>query len=222
MSPRRTRASRQPWSDTAALVAEELNVKEVAVAAAGAEKGFVEFQLKPNFRALGPKLGKKVQLAKQFLAKADASAIRAELVSRGSVALDLEGERFECTPEEIEVQVVAKPGYAAAGGRSGVVVVQLVADDPVVEQALEDEGLAREILSRVQQVRKDLSLGFTDRIDFSIEGSDRVLRVTQQHEELICGDALATRVTGALGAGAKSLSLNLDGEDIVLHVLKQP
>jgi len=220
------KAAGEAISRHSGLVAEELNVKEVAVAAAGAEKGYVDFQLKPNFRALGPKLGKKVQLAKQFLAKADASAIRAELAERGMVTLDLEGERFECTPEEIEVQVVAKAGYAAAGGRAGVVVLHTE-----LTCALRDEGLARELLSRVQQVRKDLALGFTDRISLSFEGNERVARVADAFRDLIFGESLADAPRDAGGDAGKSraaaeangkvIEQNLDGEAVTIVIARQ-
>ena len=77
---------------TCALVREELNVHEVRLLRPGEEGSEVRYVLKPNFRALGPKLGKKVQVAKAVLAKADAAALRAALATDGKVTVDLEGE----------------------------------------------------------------------------------------------------------------------------------
>ncbi len=123
-------------ADYEALVREELNVHEVHWLLPGEERGEVRYVLKPNFRALGPKLGKKVQIAKQVLAGADAAALRASLATDGKVTILLDGEAVELGPEEIEVVVEAAEGFAAAGGRAGVVVLHTALTD-----ALRDEGL---------------------------------------------------------------------------------
>ncbi len=95
----------------------------------------MRYVLKPNFRALGPKLGKKVQLAKAALAKADAAALRADLAASGKTSIDLEGERFELGPEEIEIVVEAAEGFAAAGGKAGVVVLHVALTDALRTRA---------------------------------------------------------------------------------------
>src|SRR5262249_662049 len=153
----------------ASLIAEELNVHEVCFLRPGEEGSAVRYVLKPNFRALGPKLGKKVQVAKQVLARADAAALRAALAVEGKITIDLEGELVSLGLDEIEVVVEASEGFAAAGGRAGVVVLHTA-----LTEALRDEGLGREILSRVQGLRKELDLGFTERIRLAVDGSERV------------------------------------------------
>jgi isoleucyl-tRNA synthetase len=198
------------------LIAEELNVHEVRFLRPGEEGSEVRYVLKPNFRALGPKLGKKVQLAKQALAKADAALLRAELATQGKVTIDLEGERVELGPEEIEVAVEAGEGFAAAGGRAGVVVLHTALTD-----ALRDEGLGREILSRVQGLRKDLGLGFTDRIRLAIEGGDRVLRVAGAIEGELGEEALASEIVlGAPAFTGDRRELSVDGEAIAITVAR--
>ncbi len=198
----------------APLIAEELNVHEVRFLEPGQERDFVRYALKPNFRALGPKLGKKVQLAKAALAKADAAALRAELATNGKVAIDLDGEVVELGPEEIEVAVEANEGFAAAGGRSGVVVLHTA-----LTEELRDEGLAREILSRVQGLRKDLSLGFAERIDLAIDGSDRVRRVAEAARAEIAREALAAAfVVGPAWFKGEQRDLAVDGEAFVVAI----
>jgi isoleucyl-tRNA synthetase len=171
------------------LIAEELNVHEVRFLRPGEEGSAVRYVLKPNFRALGPKLGKKVQLAKQVLGAADAGALRTELATEGKVLIELEGDKIELGPEEIEVVVEAKPGFAAAGGKVGVMVIHTALTDE-----LRDEGLGREILSRVQGVRKELGLGFTERIGVAVDGSERVRRVAEGMREALGREALADRI----------------------------
>jgi isoleucyl-tRNA synthetase len=175
--------------------------------------------LKPNFRALGPKLGKKVQLAKQALAKADAASLRASLATDGKVSIDLGGEPVELGPDEIEVVVEASEGFAAAGGKAGVVVLHTALTDE-----LRDEGLFREILSRVQGVRKEMSLGFTERIDLAIGGSERVQRVAEASRAVLVREALCLKLSigEALAVNADIRKVSVDGEDLVIAVTRLP
>jgi len=198
------------------LVREELNVHEVRFLRPGEEGSEVRYVLKPNFRALGPKLGKKVQVAKAVLAKADAAALRAALALDGKVTLDLDGESFDLGPEEIEVVVEAAPGFAAAGGRAGVVVLHTTLTD-----ALRDEGLGREILSRVQGVRKELDLGFTERIRLALDGSERTRRVAAGMKAELASEALAVEVVvGPSPFEGERRAAVVDGEEVVVTVAR--
>lgn len=198
--------------ENAWLIRDELNVKALNFLKPGEEGKEVKYVLKPNFRALGPKLGKKVQVAKQVLAKADAAALRTTLATEGKVALDLEGEAVDLGPEEIEVAVEAAEGFAAAGGRVGVVVLHTKLTDELL-----DEGLGRELLSRVQGLRKELDLGFTERIRLGIDGSERVKRVAEACKETLMQEALATSVEiGAGGVEGERRELSVDGEALVV------
>jgi isoleucyl-tRNA synthetase len=203
--------------DHVALIQEELNVHEVRFLRPGDEGSAVRYALKPNFRALGPKLGKKVQLAKQVLAKADAATLRATLATTGKVSIDLDGERIELGPEEIEVLVEASAGFAAAGGKSGVVVLHTALTD-----ALRDEGLGREILSRLQGLRKELDLGFTERIRLAVDGSERVRRVSERIRPELMAEALAVEVVvGEAPFLGETRQLQVDGEDVRLVVVRR-
>jgi isoleucyl-tRNA synthetase len=198
------------------LIAEEINVHEVRFLEPGQEGQAVRYVLKPNFRALGPKLGKKVQLAKQILAKADAAALRSELVTNGSVSIEIDGETVSLGTEEIEVVVEAGKDFAAAGGKTGVVVVHTALTDE-----LRDEGLAREILSRVQGLRKDIQLGFTDRISLAIDGSDRIKRVVEGARSALTSEALVQVFeVGAASFTGERRELVVDGETLVLTIAR--
>ncbi len=199
-----------------ALIAEELNVKEVRLLQPGEEAGEVRYVMKPNFRALGPKLGKKVQVAKQVLAKADAAALRVALATEGAASIDIDGETVALGPDEIEIAVEAAPGFAAAGGRAGVVVLHTALTD-----ALKDEGFGREILSRVQGLRKDYDLGFTDRIRVAIDGGERVKKVVTETRDALMGEALAVEVVaGASTFGGEPKALTIDGEAVTITVVR--
>ncbi len=199
------------------LIREELNVHRVNLLAPGEEASFVEYAMKPNFRALGPKLGKKVQACKAVLAKSDARALRTELASTGKVELLVEGESVTLGPEEIDVAVVAQPGYAAAGGRAGVVVLHVELDDE-----LRDEGFGREIVAKVQSMRKELGLDFVARIRLHVDGSERVRRVAAQHRDLLASEALATAISigdeTSVAPGVEARTFTIDGEDVTVRL----
>ncbi len=200
----------------AELIAEELNVHELGVLAPGEEAGFVRYTLKPNFRALGPKLGKKVQVCKAVLAKSDAALLRAELARAGSIELDLDGDKVEIGPEELEIAVDASEGHAAAGGRAGVVVLHTMLDDQ-----LRDEGLARKILRALQQLRKDSGLDFADRIALHLEGTERVLRVANDNRTLLMREALVSSLSiGGEARATEQLARpsTVDGEALALAI----
>ncbi|MFO0569305.1 MAG: class I tRNA ligase family protein [Polyangiaceae bacterium] len=181
-----------------ALIAEELNVHDVRFMFPGHEQGAVSFKLKPNFRTLGPRLGKRVQEVKQALEAADGSALFAELSKHGKLVLSLGGERLDFSPEELEVSVSAQPGFAAETGKVGVVVLHTTLSDELV-----DEGILRELLSRIQAARKELELDFTDKIRVHLDGSERVVRVARAAEAHISAECLASEIAiGEIRAGA--------------------
>ena len=136
------------------LVRDELNVHELHLARdAGA---YVTYQVKPNFRALGPRVGKRMPALKAALAAADGAALLRELEANGRVTLAVDGEPLELGPDEIAVSLEAREGFAAAAGAAGVVVLHTALSDALIE-----EGLFREVLNRVQTFRKELDLEYT-------------------------------------------------------------
>jgi isoleucyl-tRNA synthetase len=198
-------------SEYKSLIQEELNVHEVRFMFPGHEDGAVAFRIKPNFRALGPRLGKNVQAAKKALEAADGSALYAELSRTGKVQIAIEGEHYELGPEEIQVSAEAAPGFAAETGRIGVVVLHTT-----LTEALVDEGLLRELVSRVQAARKELGLDFTARVRLSLDGSERVVRVARAGEQHLRQECLASEVRFEPNGGAKEHSLG--EESLRLHV----
>jgi len=197
------------------LIQEELNVREVRFMFPGHEDGAVAFRIKPNFRALGPRLGKNVQAAKKALESADGSALHAELSQFGKVRIAIEGESYELGPEEIQVSAEAAAGFAAETGRVGVVVLHTT-----LTESLIDEGLLREIVSRVQAARKDLGLAFSARIKLSVDGSPRILGIARAGELHLTQECLATDVAFVAHASAKEHALG--DEFLRLHVEALP
>jgi isoleucyl-tRNA synthetase len=149
----------------------------------------VSYQIKPNFRALGPKVGKRMPKLKQALKDVDGAALLQSLSAEGCVRLVVDGEEIELTAEEIGVTLEAKEGFAAASGGAGVVVLHTELDADLVS-----EGLYREVLNRIQTFRKKLDLEYTGRIVLSIEASDEVLAAVRPRVEDLARETLADSV----------------------------
>ena len=170
------------------LISEELNVQ--AVDFVHDEEEHVEYRIKPNFRRLGPRVGPKMPAVKKALAVTNGSLLRRTILDNGKATLDVEGGTVELDLEDVEVVVQAKEGYAAAGDETTVIVVstELTAD-------LIEEGIYRELLSRIQTLRKDLGLEYTQRIKLGIAGSDQLHRILDAHREHFMKETLCIELS---------------------------
>jgi isoleucyl-tRNA synthetase len=150
--------SQQLWlEDHAELIRDELNVKEVEFTTEADH--YITYSVLPDLKRLGPRLGKRLPALKNALATADAGRLLAELEQNKQVTLSLPDGPVSLDAEDLQVRLQAKPGWAAAQGKFGVVVLstELTAD-------LISEGLARELVHSIQTRRKEMNLDFTARI----------------------------------------------------------
>ncbi len=193
------------------LICDELNVKALHFVPKADE--YVRYVVKPNFRALGPKVGKRMPLLKKALAAADGGSLLAQFESEGHVSMDVDGEVLELSPEEIEVALEAREGFAAAAGPAGVVVLRTALTPELLE-----EGLYREVLNRVQTFRKELDLAYTDRIRLSLDGTPRLLDAVRPRAEDLGRETLAVAVDVAAppAAGAHVREVTIDGDSLTL------
>ena len=195
------------------LIRDELNVREVHFVADA--DAYVAYRIQPNFRALGPRVGRRMPALKAALAAADGAALLRALAADGSVELVVEGEALRLGPDEIAVSLEAKPGFSAASGRSGVVVLRIALDANLVE-----EGLFREVLSRVQAFRKALDLEYTGRIRLTLAGHPELLAAVRPRAELLGRETLAVevRVGEEPPPGAHASDAEIDGRELRLGV----
>jgi isoleucyl-tRNA synthetase len=192
------------------VLLDALNVKKVDYAA-GAEQ-FVNYALKPNFKAIGAKHRELVPAIKKALAEADAAKLRVELDKNGSCTIDAGGHAVKLETDEVEVTLSAKEGYAAASGRQEVVVL-----DTHVTPELQEEGFARELVFRVNGFRGELNLKYEQRIKLAVKGSAKLEDVARKFQSYICGETLATELrTGETPDGWKTIELEVEGEKGVL------
>ncbi len=180
----------QNWlEEHAELIADELNVKAVEFTTHGEE--YISYSVAPNFKRLGPRLGKNMPVGKKLLGELDAGKLLTELKSTGKLQLKLpDGAMFEIDNEDIEVRLAAKPGWAAAQGKGCVVVL---ATDLTPE--LLAEGQANDIVRFIQDCRKEIGCQYTDRIEIGlVTASGELRRTVEQFREHIMAETLAVRL----------------------------
>jgi isoleucyl-tRNA synthetase len=173
----------------APLLATELNVKEVEWVSSGAD--FVRLEARPNFRTLGKRFGKRTPLAAQAIASLSDEALRA--LERGEeIAISVEGESFGVLAEEVTIVRRASGGLMVKEEQG-----YFAALDAHITPELRSEGIARELVSRVQRLRKESGLAVSDRVRVRVSGTPEVETVLRQFGDYISSEVLAVE----LGAG---------------------
>ena len=173
--------------DLSPLIMEELNVKDVVFCEELDE--YMDFSLKPDFRAAGPVLGKKIKAFGQALAKEDPAAFKQKLEQDGKVVMDLDGEETEIGPELVDVRINAKEGFAVAMEDNVFVIL-----DTEITPALEKEGIAREIVSKIQQMRKQKDYEMMDSIDITLDMDEKVAEAVGESRDYIMKETLAKSI----------------------------
>ncbi len=174
-------------ADMVQLIMEELNVKAVVF-----EKNmdtYMNYSLKPDFRKAGPVLGGKVKEFGKALASADVKELIARLGEEEKIVLNLGGEETEIPSELVEVRVSAKEGFAVGTDRGVFVIL-----DTQLTPELISEGLARELVSKVQQMRKQKDFEMMDNINISVRCDEESKAAFEKHREYIMKETLALRL----------------------------
>jgi len=203
----------QKWlEDHDELLRDELNVKKIDYTKE-AEK-YITYQVQPNFKRLGPRIGKLLPGCKAALGQADGGKLLAELTASGKVTLDISGEKIDLDNEDIQVRLQAKPGWAAAQGSNVVVVLATELTPELIA-----EGLARDFVRVVQDRRKDLGLEFTDRIEIGVVGASAELqKAIEPFRDYICGETLAMKLAFDALAGVEPVEVEIGDDNVKLHV----
>ena len=177
-----------------ALLRDELNVKTVEYTH-DAEQ-YITYQVQPNFKRLGPRVGRRMPQVKQALNQAEGAGLLADLRTSGRIVLDVDGESIELDSEDIQVRLQAKPGWAADDQSEHCVVVLNTELTPELIR----EGLARDLVRLIQEQRKAMDCQYTDRIRVGVQTESEDLRAAiEENAESIRQETLAVELSlGAL------------------------
>ena len=193
------------------IIADELNVKKVEFREDMDE--FVSYNIKPNFRVLGKKAGKLMPKVKVALDKIDAASAKAQLDKNNEFVLDIDGESITLTAEDIEISMSQAEGFNCQ--KYGEVTVAL---STTLTTELIEEGFVREIISKVQTMRRDSNFEVTDRIVLTTFGNDKLTDIISRNEAEIKQITLADKIVYIDVEGIESKVRNINGEDINLGV----
>lgn len=191
------------------LIAEELNVKDVHFTAD--EEEFVKLKIKPNFRVLGKKVGKLMKAAQTAIDAFDHEQ-QLKLADGQNVFIELEGEKIEITPEDVQVERTVHEGLIASHAQD--VTIGL---DTQLNAELIREGLAREFVNKINTMRREAGLEVSDRIRIKVDSTDKVADAYKVFKEYIDNEVLAIDV----GFGpTQGTEWDLNGEMAKIEISK--
>jgi isoleucyl-tRNA synthetase len=169
------------------VVRSELNVKELEFVSSDAE--LVSYEVKPNYRSLGPRFGSEMPSAAAALAALDAAHVSEAIDAGRPFGINVGGSEHELSVDDVTLVMAPLEGYEveAEAGRAVALATEL-------DDELRREGLAREIVHAVQNARRDAGLEITDRIALGLGGDEELLDAARAHEEYVAGETLATSV----------------------------
>ena len=203
-------AERAAIEARADLVTVELNVKELDFVSDESE--LVSYEVKPNYRSLGPRFGKHMPQVAAAVEALNPAAVADVMASGGGVGINVNGDEHELTPDDVTLSLQPLAGYEVEAEAGHAVALQLELDDE-----LRREGLAREIVHAVQNARKAAGLDISDRIELSLDGDDELLDAAREHESYVTGEVLATSVSYD---ATESAPIRIDGRDLQITVTK--
>ncbi len=205
------KADKVPDESFISVIAEELNVK--CVEFTDNVRAFTTYSFKPQLRTVGPKYGKFLGQIKNWLSNLDGNDAMDELEAKGEIGFDVSDTHISLTKDDLLIEMTKKEGFESLGDR-GVTVVM----DKNLTPELIEEGNVRELISKIQTMRKDSGFEVMDNIKLAFFGNGAVLALAKRNEAEICEETLAV----SLGEGtlAHSKEWNINGENVTISVEK--
>ena len=169
------------------IVKDELNIKKVVLGAQMSD--YVNFEIKPNLPVLGKAYGKLIPQIKQEIAKKDQMELALKIQKGDTETISIDGTEIELNKDNLLITMQGKEGFAFSGeGEIGVVL------DTTITEELKEEGYIREILSKVQNMRKDSGFEVLDRIHLYLAGNEKLESIVKKYEEQLKTDTLSNHI----------------------------
>ena len=194
------------------IIKEELNVKNVEFRED--VENFVSYSFKPQLKTVGPKYGKLLAKIREVLTNLDGAKAMAELKSNGSLDFDFDGEKVSLTNEDLLIDTVKSENYISEGNNK----VTIVLDINLTKELL-DEGFLRELISKVQTMRKEAGFEVVDHIELFLKDNAKLIDIVKVNETELMSEVLCDKITYGNIKGYEK-EWNLNGENIVVGVRK--
>ena len=192
------------------IIRDELNVKAVAFTDNVGE--FISYSFKPQMRTVGPKYGKLLGKIRQLLPALDGAAAMNELKTTGAIHLDVDGTEVALGEEDLLIETAQTEGYVSESNQEIAVVL-----DTNLTPELVEEGFVRELISKIQTMRKEAGFEVMDKITVSAKGNDKIDAILKKYEDQIKDEVLAVTVVYGEVSGY-SKEWNINGEQVTLGV----
>jgi isoleucyl-tRNA synthetase len=193
------------------VVLEELNVKRLRFVSEAGELG--SFELRPNYRALGPRFGKHMPQVAAAVEGLDAAAAARTLRDGGEVHVSVDGREHPLSGDDVTLALQPLEGYQVE--RSGSHAVAL---DTGLDDELRREGHAREVVHAIQNARREAGLEVEDRIALALGGDEELLAAVRDHEPYVTGETLATSLALGEANGAGAARAEIEGRELLIGV----
>ena len=194
------------------IIEDELNVKEVEFT--NDVRAYSSYSFKPQLKTVGPKYGRLLGKIKQALSEVDGNTAMDELNEKGQLTFDIDGETVELTKDDLLIEIAQTEGFES--GNDGDITVVL---DTNLTPELVEEGFMREIISKIQTMRKEAGFEVMDKITVYSDGNDKIAELISKNEDTVKNDVLATEiVTGKIDGYSKEWNIN--GENVTFGVKK--
>ena len=194
------------------IIEDELNIKQVEFCDDVAS--FMSYSFKPQLKTLGPKYGKQLGEIRAYLAEIDGSAAKAELDANGSLTLKLPSGDISVTEDDLLIDIKQKEDYFSLSDNGITVALDTVLTDELIE-----EGFVREIISKIQTMRKDAGFEVMDHIRVSSAGNDKIAELLSDNADTIKNDVLCDEIIDGKIDGFEK-EWNINGENVTLYVAK--
>ena len=192
------------------LIKEELNVENMQILHNADE--YVSYSLKPQLKTLGPKYGKYLNDIRSYLAQVNANELVA-LVREGKTAkFDANGQTIELTKEDLLINLENKEGYTSSSNGKFTVVL-----DTSLSEELKEKGFVNELLSKIQNLRKDSGLKVTNHIELSLSGNYELIEIAKKFKDAICKTTLADRFDINKNSEFETV-LEFNGKDVKIGI----
>jgi isoleucyl-tRNA synthetase len=199
-----TGREREAIERLAEIVQQELNVKQLRFVSAADELG--ELEVKPNYRALGPRFGKQMPMVADAVAGLDPAHVAAALREGRTVGVMIDGHDHSLGAEDLQIAMQPLDGYQLEREGSHAVALELALDD-----ALRREGLAREVVHAIQAARKAAGLDVSDRIALTLGGAEELLAAAREHEPYVTGETLTTAIDYDGSVNGEAHAVEIEG-----------
>ena len=196
-----------------AILAEELNVKEVEEISDAS--GYISYNFKPQLKTLGPKYGKRLGEIRTLLSELDGSKAKAELDAKGEIVLASPNGDIALTAEDLLIETKQTEGFESVADNNVIVAL----DTHLTEELIE-EGFVREIISKLQTMRKDAGFEVMDHIDVFVSGNEKIETIATANSAEIMENVLADAITVAQAEGYTK-DWDINGEKVVFTVIKK-